>query len=101
MNRREALAIVLLLAAILALGLMWPAPHAAGDSPAAATAVPQSEFVPLSVVLPSPVGSATVAPRSAGPGAPGYNPALRSSNPSPATHSWRCATMGSHHRRVR
>jgi hypothetical protein len=57
--------------------------------PAGRSMLAPSEFVPLSVVLPSSVGSATVAPRSAGPYVgTRQTPALPSSSPvalTPAT----------------
>ena len=74
MNRRVAALVVVAVVAILALAALFPA-RSHADVPAVAGAVPQSQF---SVVLPSLVESAPVAPRSAGPGAPGYNPALPS-----------------------
>lgn len=71
MNRREAAAIVLLLLALLAIGFAWPAPHAAGDVPAAATAIPSTAFVQLSgfksvetAALSTP-GAAVYQPRTA------------------------------------
>ena len=82
---RPALAAVLLLIVILvALGIVFP-PHAASDQPVAATAVPSTAFVQLSVVLPTPSDArASVAPRSAGPLSGQAIPALRQPS-SPAT----------------
>jgi hypothetical protein len=70
--------LVVLAVLLLLLALAVVAPPTRSETPVMATAVPQSEFSPLSVVLPSSVGSATVAKRRAGPDAPGYNPALPS-----------------------
>ena len=81
MTRRLALALLATLALLLALAVL--APPIRSDVPAGRSMLAPSDFVPLSVVLPTPVGSATVAPRSAGPDAPGYNPALRSSPTTP------------------
>jgi hypothetical protein len=65
MSRNSQLLVLVAVLILVALAWLFPRPTGA-DVPA----VPGREaliFVPLSVVLPSPVGSATVAPRSAGP----------------------------------
>jgi hypothetical protein len=65
MSRRAQFVILAIL--ILLVALAWAFPRPAGaDVPAGRSILAPSEFSPLSVVLPSSVGSATVAPRSAG-----------------------------------
>ena len=75
MRKGEAAAIVLLLLALLAIGLMWPAPHAAGDTPA--RQLEALVFEPVEVVRSSggPSASGQTSTPSAAPSAPKPSPA--------------------------
>ena len=92
MNRREVLAIVALLAAIILLGLAWPAPHAAGDTPARQlealvfepVSIPQNAGMQMTIPHesvrssggPSASGQSVVT-EPAAPPAPSASPSLR------------------------
>jgi hypothetical protein len=92
MNRREAAAIVLLFIILLALAAFWPVPHAVGDTPIIAIAIPASEFVEVQPVAgtprpfedPAPSPSASSVPAST----PVRSPAPQASTSVTGTASW-------------